>query len=203
MDISRFAATAEGSVSFLGVGRSLNAIMKSLEGKGAISTGRGVISGIDLDRLMRSGDVSGGTTVFDSLGASFTMREGNLFNDDLLLSLPLAKARGEGRIGLGARDIDYTFTPTLLEGDTRKGLAIPVRIRGPWGDPRITPDLEAAIDLNFKEEKKELKAKAKRKLKRAAEKELGVTVEEGQSVEDAIKDKVEDELKNELFKLFE
>jgi len=203
VDISRFAAKADGEVSFLGVGQSLHAIMNSLEGNGGMRTGRGVISGIDLDRLMRSGDASGGTTVFDSLSASFTMQSGNLFNTDLLLSLPFAKARGEGRIGLGPRDIDYTFTPTLLEGDTRKGLAIPVRIRGPWANPRITPDLEAAIDLNFKEQKDELKAKAKEEVNRAVEKELGVTVQEGQSVEDAIKKKVEDELKKELFKLFE
>ena len=203
VDISRFAAKADGEVSFLGVGQSLHAIMNSLEGNGGLRTGRGVISGIDLDRLMRSGDASGGTTVFDSLSASFTMQSGNLFNTDLLLSLPFAKARGEGRIGLGPRDIDYTFTPTLLEGDTRKGLAIPVRIRGPWANPRITPDLEAAIDLNFKEQKDELKAKAKEEVNRAVQKELGVTVQEGQSVEDAIKKKVEDELKKELFKLFE
>ncbi len=203
VDISRFAAKADGEVSFLGVGQSLHAIMNSLEGQGGLRTGRGVISGIDLDKLMRSGDASGGTTVFDSLSTSFTMQAGNLFNTDLLLSLPFAKARGEGRVGLGARDIDYTFTPTLLEGDTRKGLAIPVRIRGPWSNPRITPDLEAAIDLNFKEQKDELKAKAKQEVNRAVQKELGVTVEEGQSVEDALKNKVEDELKKELFKLFD
>ncbi|MHA7851233.1 AsmA family protein [Roseovarius sp.] len=203
VDVSRFSAKADGEVSFLGVGQSLHAIMNSLEGSGGLRTGRGVISGIDLDKLMRSGDVSGGTTVFDSLGASFTMQAGNLFNNDLLLSLPFAKARGEGRIGLGARDLDYTFTPTLLEGDTRKGLAIPVRIRGPWANPRISPDLEAAIDLNFKEQKDELEAKAKEEVNRAVQKELGVTVEQGQSVEDAIKNKVEDELKKELFKLFD
>ncbi|MGM0741651.1 MAG: AsmA family protein [Pseudomonadota bacterium] len=203
IDISRFSAKADGKVDFLGVGQSLHAIMNSLEGKGSLGTGRGVISGIDLDRLMRSGDVSGGTTVFDSLNASFTMKQGNLFNKDLAMSLPLAKASGEGRIGLGARDIDYTFTPALLEGENRKGLAIPVRIRGPWASPRIQPDLEAAIDLNFKEEKKELKAKAKRRLDRKLEKELGLSVEEGQSTEDAIRDKVEDELKKEMFKLFE
>lgn len=203
VDISRFAAKADGEVNFLGVGQSLHSIMNSLEGSGGLRTGRGVISGIDLDKLMRSGDASGGTTVFDSLTASFTMQSGNLYNNDLLLSLPFAKARGEGRIGLGAQDLDYTFTPTLLEGDTRKGLAIPVRIRGPWANPRITPDLEAAIDLNFKEQKDELKAKAKEEVNRAVQKELGVTVEQGQSVEDAIRNKVEDELKKELFKLFE
>jgi len=214
VDISRFATTGDAEVSFLGVGQSLHAIMNSLKGDGSIKTGRGVISGIDLDRLMRSGDFGDGTTVFDSLSASFTMQQGNLFNSDLLLGLPLARARGEGRIGLGARDIDYLFTPTLLEGENRKGLAIPVRVRGPWSNPKITPDLEKALDLNLKaekekleqkvrEERKKLEAQAEEEVNKAIEKELGVTVQEGQSLEDAFKKKLEDEAAKGLLKLFE
>ena len=201
--ITRFAATGDASLKFIGVGQSVDAIMKSLNGDLSITTGRGVISGFDLDRLMRSGDVTGGTTVFDSMSATFDIRDGNMYNNDLAMSMPLARATGEGRIGLGAQDIDYTFTPSLLEGDKRKGLAIPVRIRGPWANPRITPDLEAAIDLNFKEEKDKLKEDARDEVGKFVEKELGVTVEEGESVEDAIKKEVEDAVVDELFKLFD
>ena len=203
MDIRRFAAKADGNLNFLGAGGSVHAIMNSLKGSGAIKTGRGVISGFDLDRLMRSGSVTGGTTVFDTMGATFDIAGGNLTNNDLSMSLPLAKAAGKGRVGLGARDIDYLFTPTLLEGENTRGLAIPVRIRGPWANPSIKPDLEKAIDLNFKEEKKELKAKAEKKINRAIQKELGVEVEEGQSVEDALKDKIEKKAGKELLKLFQ
>jgi AsmA protein len=95
--------TADGDLKFLGVGNSFHAIMNSLSGEGGLKTESGVISGFDLDRLMRSGGVTGGTTVFDSLSATFTMTQGNLLNDDLLMTLPLAKAGGEGRIGLGVR----------------------------------------------------------------------------------------------------
>lgn len=201
--ITRFAATGEANISFLGVGQSQKAIMESLSGKGAVKTGRGVISGIDLDKLMRSGQATGGTTIFDEMGATFTIEDGRLRNDDLLLVLPLARAEGEGVIDLGARGIDYLFTPILLEGENRKGLAIPVRIRGPWADPRIIPDLEKAIDLNFAEEKEELKTKAEEEIRRAVEKELGVEVQEGQSVEDALEDKLKQEVEKELLKLFE
>ncbi|MDT8326422.1 MAG: AsmA family protein [Roseovarius sp.] len=202
IDVSRFSARGDGSLNFLGSGGSVHAIMNSLSGKGAVKTGRGVISGFDLDRLMRSGDMTGGTTVFDEMSASFTMDKGNLFNNDLLMNLPLAKATGKGRVGLGARDIDYLFTPVLLEGENRRGLAIPVRIRGPWANPRITPDLEKAIDMNLKEERKKLESKAKEEVNRAVEKKLGVSVEEGQSVEDAVKDKLEETAKRKLRKLF-
>ncbi|MGK7653989.1 AsmA family protein [Roseovarius sp. B08] len=203
MEISRFEAKADGEVDFLGVGESVHAIMNSLSGGGAFKTGRGVISGFDLDRLMRSGSGTGGTTVFDTLSATFTMEDGNLFNDDLRLKLPQASAAGEGRVGLGSRDIDYLFTPRLLDGGSRDGLAIPVKIRGPWADPKITPDLEAAIDLNFEDEKKELERQARQEIEREVEKQLGIERQEGQSLEDAAKDALEKELERGLLKLFD
>jgi len=203
MDITRFAASASGEVEFLGVGNSVHAIMNSLSGKGGLRTGRGVISGIDLDRLMRAGDVSGGTTVFDTMSASFTMDQGNLYNRDLAMSLPLARAEGTGRVGLGARDIDYLFTPVLLEGDNSRGLAIPVRIEGPWASPRIKPDLEKALDLNLEAEREELEKKAEERLEREVKKQLDVTPQEGQSVEDALKDKLKDKAERKLRKLFD
>ncbi len=205
--ITRFATTGTASLDFLGVGQSVDTIMRSLSGNLKLATGRGVISGFDLDRLMRTGDGSGGTTVFDEVSASFAIKDGNMRGDDLAMSMPLATATGKGRIGLGARDIDYLFTPVLLQGENRRGLAIPVRIRGPWSGPSIRPDLEKAIDLNFKEERKKLEKKAREEVEREVdkflEKELGVKVDEGRSVEDAIKDDVKKRAAKELFKLFE
>ena len=201
--ITRFSGEADASLNFLGVGNTEQAIMSSLSGKGAVQTGRGVIKGFDLDKLMRSGVATGGTTIFDTMGATFTIENGVARNDDLLLKLPLAKAEGEGMIALGQRRIDYLFTPVLLEGESTKGLAIPVRIKGSWDDPEIRPDMEAAIDRNFREEKKELEEKAEEEVRRAVEKELGVELEEDESVEDALKRKLEEEATKGLLKLFD
>ena len=196
-DITRFATTGTASLNFLGVGQSVDTIMHSLSGNLKLATGRGVISGFDLDRLMRTGDGTGGTTVFDEVAASFVIKDGDMRGDDLKMTMPLATATGRGRIGLGARDIDYLFTPVLLQGESRRGLAIPVRIRGPWSSPKIRPDLDKAIDLNFKEEREKLD----REIDRFVEKELGVKVEEGKSVEDAIKEEVQEKVLKEIFKL--
>lgn len=203
MGVSRLSAAANGQVQFLGVGESLHAIMNSLSGEGGLNTGRGVISGIDLDRLMRGGAVGGGTTVFDSLTATFTMNEGNLFNNDLSLSLPLASATGAGRVGLGPQDIDYTFTPRLLDDAGVGGLAIPVNIRGPWSNPSIKPDLEAAIDLNLKAEKEALEQKAREEVNKTLQKELGLDPQEEQSLEDAARDALENELERGIRNLFD
>ncbi|MGC1504637.1 MAG: AsmA family protein, partial [Sulfitobacter sp.] len=96
-----------------------------------------------------------------------------------------------------------TVTPKALRVNKERGLAVPVRITGPWSDPKITADLKAVIDLNFKEEVDRAEQKAKQKLEKKLEEELGLTRQEGQSVEEAVKDKLEDKLKKELFKIFD
>ncbi|MEP5633876.1 MAG: AsmA family protein [Tateyamaria sp.] len=204
--IDRLTGDANAEMSFLGVGQSVDAIMKSLSGKGAISFGRGTIIGFDLDRLMRSGQSSGGTTVFDSLGASWSIDKGVMRNDDLLLKLANYEARGTGQVGLGAQTIDYTFTPVALRANEGNGIAIPVRILGPWSDVSIRPDLEAAIDLNLgaklEEEKAKLEAKAKEAVRAKVAEELNIT-DTGQDLEDAAKEKLQDEVKKGLLKLFD
>jgi AsmA protein len=188
--INRFTGKADTDLEFLSSGNSLHAIMNGLSGKGSLSMARGTIKGIDLDSLMRQGLATGGTTVFDSLSASYTMENGNLFNSDLLLRLPVISASGEGRIGLGARDIDYLFTPRTASADSGGGVVIPVRIRGPWADPRIWPDMEKAIDLNLKAEKEEARQAVEDKIRD----ELNLPTNEGQSLEDAAKEKLETEI---------
>lgn len=197
--LSRFKGTGDADLSFLGVGQSIDAIMRSLKGDGALNVGRGSIDGIDLDALMGNFDVKGGTTVFDSLGATFTMDQGVLANSDLLMLLPNFTATGAGKVGIGAQTVDYTVTPKALRVNGDRGFAVPVRIFGPWASPQIKPDLQAAIDLNFAAEKE----KAQQKLENKLQEKLGVAREDGQSVEDALKDRVEDELKRKLFKIFE
>ncbi|MEL7099920.1 MAG: AsmA family protein [Pseudomonadota bacterium] len=201
--IDRLTGAGDAEIQFLGVGNSVHAIMNSLSGKGAVQIGRGTIEGIDLDRLMRSGDVGSGTTVFDSLGMTFAMEGGNLTNDNLLLKLASYEARGKGRVGLGAQDIDYAFTPIALNANQGTGIAIPVRIRGPWSGPRIIPDLEAPIDLNLAAEKEALKDRAEQAVKDKVAEELGVTATDGKSLEEAAKDKLENEVRDGLRRLFD
>lgn len=197
--LTRFRGAADADLSFLGSGQSLDAIMQSLSGAGAVNVGRGSIDGIDRDALMGNFDVQGGTTVFDSLGATFAIDQGVLANDDLLMVLPNFTASGAGQVGLGAQTLDYTVTPKALRVNGDRGLAVPVRIRGPWAAPQIKPDLQAAIDLNFAAEKEQAKARIEQKLQQ----ESGIDRAEGQSVEDAVRDRVEDKLKQELFKIFD
>lgn len=202
-DLTRFSGRGDAEVSFLGVGENVDAIMRSLSGKGAVTVGRGSIEGIDLDNLLGNFDVSGGTTVFDALTARYVMEKGVLRNDDLAMILPNFETTGAGSVDLGGQTLDYTVTPKALRVNEGRGLAVPVRIAGPWAGPSIKPDVKAVIDLNFQEEKERAEERVKQKVEQKIEEELGIVRKEGQSVEDAVKDGVEDKLKRELFKLFD
>ena len=203
MGVERLSGKGDGFVKFLGSGANLDAIMNSLSGNGGLAMAGGTISGLDLNGLMGTGNGTKGTTVFDKLGASFDIKAGVLSNDNLNMTLPRITATGKGVVGLGAQTINYVFTPVALKASSGKDLAFPVKIYGPWSNPKIIPDLSAAIDLNFKEKKEEVKQKVDTVIKQKVQEELGVTVGEGQSVEDAVKQGVEDKLKKELFKIFE
>ncbi|WP_299674144.1 AsmA family protein [uncultured Roseobacter sp.] len=184
--LDRLTGQGEARLSFLGSGNSVDAIMKSLSGDGSLQIGRGTILGIDLDRLMRSGDTSPGTTVFDSLGGTWTIAGGVLSNRDLLLQLANYRASGEGVVGLGAQTVDYTVTPVALRANSGQGVSIPVRFVGPWSDISIRPDVEAALKAEADAKVDELEQKAKEKIGER----LGISGEEGQSVEDAVKDRL-------------
>ena len=120
-----------------------------------------------------------------------------------MLILPQVETRGVGRIGLGRQDIDYLITPVAVRARSGSGLAIPVRISGPWASPRIVPDVGAALELNFEQERKAIEDQVQQEVGRALEKELGIVTEQGQSTEDAIQDKLEKELGRSLKKLFD
>lgn len=186
-DLDKFTGTADFESRFLSSGETLDAIMNNMSGDGRVEVGRGTIEGIDLDKLLR-GDVTGGTTVFNSMVASWTIADGVLSNRDLLMKLSRLSATGKGTVGLGLRTIDYVFSPQL-NGPDGPSLIVPVKIKGSWSNPSVVPDLEEAVKRSFDKEIKAVEDEAKQKL----EKELGLEKKEGQSTEDAIKDKLEKE----------
>ncbi|MGR3551746.1 AsmA family protein [Pseudooceanicola sp.] len=195
--LTRFTGDASARIKFLGVGQTVAAIMNSLSGEGVIDTGRGTIEGLDLDRLFRGGDPSGGTTIFDATNATFSIENGVLSNKDLLMKLAGIEARGEGLLGLGEQQVDYLFTPISLTARDGRGIAIPVRIRGPWAGPKITLDLDRAIQMNASEEKARLEEKVRQKVAD----ELGLDQAEGESTEDAVRRTIKEEAAKGLLNL--
>ncbi|WP_170400536.1 AsmA family protein [Ruegeria arenilitoris] len=199
--IDRLTGSGSGDFEFLGVGQTEDQIMRSLSGKGSLNVGQGVISGFDLDRLMGRGKDAGGTTVFNSLTASFNIDQGILTNNDLLMSLDNFRADGTGQVNIGARTIDYLFTPVALRANSGQGLAVPVRIVGPWSDPSIKPDLSKVIEAAAEGKLKDIEDDAKQKVLDKVSDELGTAVTDTESAEGALKNKLEEEARKGLLKL--
>jgi len=208
LEVNSIEGRANVNLDLLGVGASMDGIMKSLSGTAGFNVETGRWTGMDLDALLRSGDTAPGTTVFDNLSASSILKNGVAVNDDLIFSLPSFETRGAGQINIGNRNLDYTLTPNAKSARAGEGLAIPVRIHGSWDAPKFQPDLNAAVNLNFAEEKKALEAKAKerieaekKKLEERAKQALGNALPDVENVEDALKKELEKGAAGGLLKL--
>ena len=150
-----------GAIRFdvAGAGRSQKALVNDLDGEGAIQFRDGAILGLNLAQMLRN--VGGAfkrteetqKTDFAELSGTFTIENGLLRNDDLLMLNPLLRVRGAGQADLPARTVNYRVTPkavATLEGQggdaERKGIAVPVIVEGPWHDVAFRPDLKGMLE---------------------------------------------------------
>jgi AsmA protein len=155
-------------------------------------------------------------TDFSSLTISGVIRKGVFSSDDLELQAPLLRVGGRGSADLNSEMVDYLVNVKLvgsIEGqqgetaDKLAGLEIPVRIKGPFSDPKIEVQLEEMLKARLEVEKARLKArieKQKAKLKQQLEAEKKALVKSRKrelkkklEVEEAkARKKLEDKLKN-------
>ena len=92
-------------------------------------------------------------TPFHELSGSFTVAAGVATNQDLKMTGPTAALSGAGSVALPQRTVDYAVHPRLTvaavaEGNAAEPLSveIPVRIQGPWSKPKLTADLQGALN---------------------------------------------------------
>lgn len=131
--------------------------MKSLNGRGNVTLRNGSIKGFDIAGILRNltapGQAKGQQkTDFAQLSGNFTITDGIVKNDDLFMASPLFRLNGRGVVNLPKGSLDYHVKPRLVgtlvgQGDTvtvRKGLSVPLRIRGPFISLRVTPEIDPA-----------------------------------------------------------
>ena len=197
-DIDRISSDGNLNLKFLGIGNSVDAIMRSLSGNLGLSMPQGNVSGVDIESLILQGDPSARLTQFEKLRATGVMNNGRLVSDDFNVSTKRVDAKGKGFIDLGAQTMNYLLTPIAKDlsstGSTLGTIEIPVRIKGPWSNLSIRPDLEAA--LNLEAERKKLEERARQEIEREKQKledELKAKAQaEAKKLEDRARQKVED-----------
>jgi AsmA protein len=136
--------------------------MSNMAGTAFIVFQDGAIKGLNVAQMIRSltaSTLSGWqaseekATDLSQLSASFKIDKGQAQTTDLNLVGPLVKMTGAGTIDLGTKQIGFRVEPKLVmttEGQGRAtdpvGLGIPVMIAGPWGSPRIYPEMQGILD---------------------------------------------------------
>jgi AsmA protein len=80
------------------------------------------------------------------------VNQGVAENQDLKLLSPLMRLSGAGRVTLPTREVDYMLRPRLVaslsgQGGAQdvNGIEVPVRVHGPWENPKYTPDLAGIL----------------------------------------------------------
>ena len=143
-------------VQVRGTGNSQKAIANSLNGRAQFVFKDGAIVGWNMAKILR-GVQSGRFSNFDAapnektdfseLAASFNIASGRAVTKDLRMLSPLLRVTGQGYVGVGRRDLNLSLRPRLvssLHGQGAQtgasGLEIPVKVKGPWHDPRVAPD---------------------------------------------------------------
>ena len=161
----RLDGSGSFSLQVLGVGDDMATLMGSLNGEGDFALGAGAIRGLDLAGMIRTFDASyrgeGARTVYDSVGANFTIADGILSNDDLFLQAPWGEVAGEGTVNIGLQTLNYRLTPGLIRGEDGARFRVPILVSGSWADPSIRPDLEFLAEQELAEEAARLEAEAR------------------------------------------
>ncbi len=145
--IGLISGTGGLDMSVTGHGKSQRDIVASLAGKGSLAIGRGALKGFNISALVKNAAAAGesGQTDFSALTASYTIAKGILKNSDLKMVSSDLPTTGAGTVDLVQRRVDYRLTPTLAGG-----LAVPVKIAGPWDQLSYRPDLAGIANQNGK-----------------------------------------------------
>ncbi len=148
------AGRAELGFEFNGAGSSVEEIKHSLGGTGSIDIEDGSIQGINLTELIESlgagsmpnlNQGPGAKTEFSVLGGTFTMASGVAETHDLEMTSELLEVKARGTVDVVTGTLDFLTQPEIKAGkrgnNKLAGLSIPVRIEGPFAQPRIRPEI--------------------------------------------------------------
>ncbi|MGI9500529.1 MAG: AsmA family protein [Geminicoccaceae bacterium] len=177
-EFERLEGKADAAFQISTSGGTERQLVENLAGDGKVMFADGALVGINLAAMVRnvssaflSADANEARkTDFAELGGSFTIENGVLRNDDLLLQAPALRIGGAGTVDLPARSVDYRIEPkaaATLEGQEGQtdvaGILVPVIVKGPFDDLSFKPDLSGVVEQAIKDPKA-LKKQVKQQL---------------------------------------
>ncbi len=189
-------------------GNSVAAFKQALNGTARVRVDDGAFKGVNIPALIRKAhavikrqpvpeETGPNKTEFSELSGSFKIENGVVSNNDLSAGAPLLRVTGSGKADLNTEQLDYLVHAKLVKTldvqddgmEALRGVDIPVRVTGPFAQPKFDVQLDeilkAKVKAKVEEKKEELKAKATEAVE-----------EKRQEVEQKLKDKAEEKLKN-------
>lgn len=159
---SRVEGTGAISFDIQTAGTSEAALMTALTGKGSVEFRDGAIRGINIPKMVRGLSIdtllgwqqtSDEKTNFSELSGTYTISNGILTNSDLVLIGPLLRVTGAGTVDIPKQSLAYRIDPKIVaslqgQGGSQdlEGFAVPVRVEGPWDQPRIYPEIDGILN---------------------------------------------------------
>jgi AsmA protein len=137
-----------------GSGDSVWALTRTLSGTANLEATDGVLSGIDVEQLLRrldqrplsgNGDFRTGRTPFDRLALDIKIDQGIASVTDLHITNSAVRLALVGQASVPTRDLDLHGTATLVPTGTESEFNLPFVVQGPWENPIILPDASSLI----------------------------------------------------------
>ncbi|MCC7251691.1 AsmA family protein [Hyphomicrobium sp.] len=162
VDIDRLAGTGRLALTLTGRGANERELVETLNGRVELAFANGAIIGVNIPEMMRNlakGNLGGLDTAptdktdFSEMTSNWSVKSGIAENQDLMLVSPLLRLSGSGQVALASREVDYVLRPKVVaslagQGGAQDllGIEVPVRVHGPWDDPKYTPDVAGALN---------------------------------------------------------
>ena len=195
VDVDKLSGQGRVNVDIAGRLTSVRSLMQSLAGEVGASLQDGAVIGFNLAAILKSAQqalqgnfagvnldknfASAEKTDFSSMTALFNVANGVMTARELTAQSPLLRVTGQGTIDLPKQSLDVLLTSRLVAsaqgqgavGD-ESGVAIPVAVKGPWTDVKISPKLNKAAEEKAKAKVEEIKQSGKQKVEQELNKLL-------------------------------
>ena len=169
LNTDRLLGLGGARFEFSASGATQKAIMSSMDGKGGFELNDGAIKGVNIVKLVQAASslAQGGVptpasltslvadfqkpgeqTDFTRFLSQFAIEDGLINAPTITMEGPFLTMSGSGTINLPAQTIDLRLTPrasTAAGGEGGRAVAIPVRIGGTFGAPKIGLDAESLV----------------------------------------------------------
>ena len=149
----QLAGLATLNLNISTAGDTTDLLIRNLNGQGRFNLDQGALKGINLSYWIALGKAllkheiapknTGPDTPFDKFNGSFSINQGVVSNNDLIITSGRLRVNGKGLLNLPLQQINYSLQaqPILADGSP-EGIAIPIRISGPLQHLSINPILD-------------------------------------------------------------